>query len=261
MIDSHCHLDLNAFRHDLSDVLQRALREGIERLHIPGTTSQGWERQCDISAQFSNLIRIDNSFGLHPYFLTSDWLSEYRKLEHLFEYDKGKQALALGEIGLDGVIDVPFYYQEKALAMQLNLAKSLNLPVVLHHRKTHHQLMHSLKLSKFSNGGIVHAFSGSIDTAQQYIDRGFLLGIGGTITYERARKTKETIRRISLKHLVLETDSPDMPINGYKGQRNEPSRLPLVVSALSELKQESVASVVETCSANYRACFGLNALV
>jgi TatD DNase family protein len=108
---------------------------------------------------------------------------------------------------------------------------------------------------RFSHGGLIHAFSGSAEVAKTYLDLGFLLGVGGTITYPRAKKTRATIKNIPLEYLMLETDSPDMPLNHFQGQRNTPSQLPLVAEALGELKDVSVDTVKEQTTLNYRHLF------
>ncbi len=251
MIDSHCHLDLPEFSHDLANVMYRALCEGIQRIHIPGTTKAGWERQLDIAKQYSC---IDYSFGLHPYFLNAHWKDDFIALENQFSY--GHKACALGEIGLDKMCSTPWLDQVSAFESQLSLAKELGLPVILHHLKTHDSIMASLKKTRFDCGGIVHAFSGSIQVAKAYIEKGFVLGVGGTITYERAVKTRNTLRQLPLSAMVLETDSPDMPMNGLQGARNEPRNIVRVIDCLSGLLNESVLEIKRATNESYFRALG-----
>ena len=144
MIDSHCHLDLEAFDNDLKTVLQRAIAYGVERFHIPGTTRDGWHKQRSIATQFA---QVDYSFGLHPYFLTNRSLSYLTELQQLLEQDNN--ALALGEIGLDAHCDGDWHEQLVVFEQQLHIAKELSLPVIIHHRKTHHDILQVLKKVNF----------------------------------------------------------------------------------------------------------------
>ncbi len=128
----------------------------------------------------------------------------------------------------------------------------------MHHRKSHHLLFEALKLTPPLCGGVVHAFSGSIDDAKRYIDKGFCLGIGGTITYERAQKTRTTVTHLiehNLEALLLETDAPDMPMQGRQGQPNLPRFLPDVVSTLQALSGIEGDSLIEATSHNYQRLF------
>ncbi|WP_414827974.1 TatD family hydrolase [Alteromonas sp. H39] len=251
MIDSHCHLDFDTFRDDIDSVLARARQAGVRRFLIPGTTPSGWQRQAALSQQHSD---IDVAYGLHPYFLHDDNQSGLHALsEHLSHCDA--MPLAIGEIGLDATVDIPESEQVAVLDKQLGIAKDAGLPVILHHRKTHHLLLERLKAMKYENGGVIHAFSGSQQVAEDYIERGFLLGVGGTITYARAQKTRETFKNVPLGTLLLETDSPDMPMSGRQGKRNEPAFIRQVLSSLSELREEDEQHLIAVTSANYSRLF------
>lgn len=251
MIDSHCHLDFDTFKDDIDSVLARARKAGVRRFLIPGTTPDGWQRQVTLSKRYKD---IDVAYGLHPYFLHKDNQSGLQALsEHLSHCDV--MPLAIGEIGLDATVDIPEKEQLSVLDTQLEMAKDAGLPVILHHRKTHHLLLERLKAMKFENGGVIHAFSGSQQVAEDYIDRGFMLGVGGTITYTRAQKTRETFKSVPLSSLLLETDSPDMPMSGRQGKRNEPAFIRQVLSSLSELRDEDEQRLIDVTSANYSRLF------
>ena len=251
MIDSHCHLDFDTFKDDIESVLTRARKAGVCRFLIPGTTPAGWQRQVTLSQRHKD---VDVAYGLHPYFLHNDNQSGLHALsEHLSQCDV--RPLAIGEIGLDAPVDVPEKEQVAVLDRQLEMAKEAGLPVILHHRKTHHLLLERLKTMKFENGGVIHAFSGSQQVAEDYIDRGFMLGVGGTITYTRAQKTRETFKNVPLSSLLLETDSPDMPMSGRQGKRNEPAFIQQVLSALGDLRDEDEQHLIDVTSANYSRLF------
>jgi TatD DNase family protein len=165
---------------------------------------------------------------------------------------------AIGETGLDGHIPVDMNVQKQVLHAHLDIADSFGLPVILHHRKSHHLLLEALKASSFEGRGVVHAFSGSTDVAKRYIDRGFCLGIGGTITYQRAKKTRDTVAYLLRHHpesILLETDAPDMPMSGRQGQPNMPHYLKDVVAALSGLSDIEPNEINAITSANYARLF------
>lgn len=257
MIDSHCHLDLPKLFTRADSVLDNASKNGIKRILIPGTTPQGWCRQQALVKQNASEVALDIAFGIHPYFLqTCDLehaLSELRTL-----LSKSPQVIAIGEIGLDTAIDCPLDTQQRAFASQLALAEQFELPVIMHHRKSHHLLLGALKQHQFNRGGVIHAFSGSVEVAMQYLERGFYLGVGGTITYPRGSKTRKTLKAIFPEfsdRLLLETDAPDMPMCGRQGMVNEPAYLGEVVSCLSNLLEIDSSEVVNLTTKNYQSLF------
>ena len=252
MIDSHCHLDLPEFEPDWQDVLSSAVSKGVERILIPGTTVSGWQRQQNMAADNAQL---DVAFGLHPYFFPDEPDNAVAALREQLQTTTIKP-VAIGEIGIDGAIDTPIEAQQALFEAQLEVACEQSLPVILHHRRSHHLLLESIKRSRFTQGGVIHAFSGSEQVARQYIDAGFKLGVGGTITYSRAQKTRQTVANIPLQHLLLETDAPDMPMSGRQGARNEPQFIGEVVAALAELHGITPEVVTEQTTANYFALFG-----
>jgi len=252
MIDSHCHLDLPEFEPDWQDVLSSAVKNGVERILIPGTTVSGWQRQQHMAADNAQL---DVAFGLHPYFFPENPENALAALREQLQRATTKP-VAIGEIGIDAAIDTPIKAQQTLLEAQLEVASEQSLPVILHHRRSHHLLLESIKRSHFTQGGVIHAFSGSEQVAGQYIDAGFKLGIGGTITYPRAQKTRQTVANIPLQHLLLETDAPDMPISGRQGARNEPQFIGEVVAALADLHGKAPEVVTKQTTANYFALFG-----
>jgi len=267
MIDSHCHLNLSPLGEMLNDVISGAMQSGVTRILAPGITVQSWKTLQQFSERYRGSFPIDTALGLHPYFLTP---SQKTTAEHevvlgnqIKELEVAASNLhfsvkAIGETGLDGHIDVPMQIQKRALQAQLSIANSVKLPVILHHRKSHHLLFEALKLTPPKCGGVVHAFSGSIDDAKRYIDKGFCLGIGGTITYERAQKTRATVRHLvehNLDALLLETDAPDMPMQGRQGQPNLPRFLPDVVSTLQALSGIDSDSLINATSQNYQRLF------
>lgn len=252
MIDSHCHLDLDVFNLDREEVIQQAESRGLTRCHIPGTEAHRWQALLN----FARRPFIDISLGLHPYFLnrySAEQLDcQLNQLESLIAMHSAN-IFAVGECGLDASIDCDFERQKDIFVAQVALAKAHTKPLIVHARKTHHWIVNCLNEVGFTGKGIIHAFSGSAETARHYTNRGWKLGIGGTITYPRGGKTRETIKQIGIQHIVLETDAPDMPLCGFQGQRNLPSRLPLIASAVADILNMPVSQVVETTRLNYLA--------
>ncbi|MGK0306073.1 MAG: TatD DNase family protein [Gammaproteobacteria bacterium] len=248
LIDSHCHFDFNCFDHDRAEVLNRCTKLSIDTIVIPGTQACLWQKQIDLCHTYSQL-RF--ALGLHPYFLNTFEPKYLVHLSHLLNHYQDK-VVALGEIGLDAHNDVDWKLQLQVFEQQLLIAKEHKLPVILHHRNSHNELIRTLKAKKFTQGGIVHAFSGSLQDAQTYIDLGFKIGVGGGITYSRANKTRTTIAQLPLNSLVLETDAPDMPLMGKQGQRNSPEYLPEILESLLVLRSETKQEILQACSLNVR---------
>ena len=259
MIDTHCHLDLAVFDVDIDAVLHRAKAAGLEEFIIPAIDPEHWQRQFELAQQYP---QIRFTLGFHPFFL-KPLLAKYSVAQLIFELDKTiqktlssdlrTQFVGVGEIGVDRAIDVGLQDQEAMFVEQLKLAQHYKLPVIMHHRKSHDRLLGLLKQAKFTQGGIIHAFSGHALVARQYIELGFKLGIGGTITYPRGSKTRKAILEVGLAHCVLETDSPDMPMCGRQGQRNEPAYITDVVTVLADLFAVEESVVIGHTSRNVKA--------
>ena len=251
MIDSHCHLDFSCFDHDRTEILDRCRKLSIDTIVIPGTQASQWQKQIELCHLYPQL-RF--ALGLHPYFLRRFEFSHLVKLTNLLNQYQNS-VVALGEIGLDAHIDVDWTLQVQVFEQQLTIAKEHSLPVILHHRNSHNQLLQILKATKFSQGGIVHAFSGSLQQAHIYIDLGFKIGVGGAITYPRANKTRKTISQLPISSVVLETDAPDMPLMGKQGERNSPEYLLEVFECLLSLRKETRSELLQACSHNVQLLF------
>tara|TARA_B110000091_G_scaffold149991_1_gene159640 strand:- start:119 stop:886 length:768 start_codon:yes stop_codon:yes gene_type:complete len=246
LIDSHCHIDFCCFDHDRNDVLNSCKKLAVDTIVIPGTEASQWQKQIDLCHLYPQL-RF--ALGLHPYFLKSFESLHLVELSQLLNKYQDK-VIAVGEIGLDTHIDVDWNLQLQVFEQQLLIAEERMLPVILHHRNSHNELIRTLKAKKFTQGGIVHAFSGSVEVAKTYIDLGFKIGVGGGITYSRASKTRNTLAQLPINCLVLETDAPDMPLMGKQGQRNSPEYLPEIFESLLSLRTETKQQLLQACYQN-----------
>ena len=251
MIDSHCHFDFPVFDQDREAILDRCNMAGVTKILIPGVAPRYFVRQVALAEQHQN---INIALGIHPHFLPDDMEEALQQLSASLSRYKDK-VVAVGEIGLDYVFETDAAVQRDYFIRQLWLANEFALPVIVHHRKSHNDLIRLLKQHPVPRGGVIHAFSGSQQEADTYIDMGFKLGIGGTITYPRAKKTRETVASVPLASLLLETDAPDMPLNGRQGTRNSPEFLPEVVQHLADLQNCSVEQVKEVTTSNFAEVF------
>lgn len=251
LIDTHCHCDFSEFDTDREHVLQHCQQLGLLALIVPATQASGWDHLLSICAQYNELYP---ALGLHPMF------SEQHKdsdIDLLSDYITRFQPLAVGEVGLD------FYHssadserQIELLEQQLRLAQAARLPVIMHVRKAHEQVLGLLKKYQLC-GGIIHAFNGSLQQAERYIDMGFKLGFGGTLTYSNASKIHHLAKTLSIDDMVLETDAPDMSPSMHKGERNSPEYLLEILQALAILRDEAPELIAKATTRNACKVFNI----
>ncbi len=253
LIDTHCHLDFPELSVDIATVLERAHKAGVEKFVVPGVSADNWDAVLNLCSEHAGLYP---ALGLHPCFLTGEHTADIALLASMLK--ENVQVVAVGEIGLDLFIPNANLQQQLAvLTPQLTLAKEHQKPVLLHVRKAHDPLLKQLRQLKLERAGLVHAFSGSEQQAKEYLKLGFKLGIGGAVTYERALKLRRLVAELPLESFVLETDSPDMPLQGYQGRVNYPERIANVAAAVAKIRQQPLADVIEVTSIQSSECLGL----
>jgi len=251
IIDTHCHLDIEQFDADREEVLARARKNGVTDLIIPAVTADRWDRLLALCARDSGL---HPALGLHPVYLEQH---DDEDLEKLPDAIAASRPVAVGEIGLDFALrELDRERQISLLERQLEIAEAFALPVILHVRKAHDDIIRLLK-KRTLPGGTVHAFNGSLQQAETYIAMGFKLGFGGMLTFERSNKLRRLANALPASALVLETDAPDLTVASHQGERNSPEYLPEVLTALAEVRGESREEVAASTSANARAVFRL----
>ena len=247
LIDTHSHIDLGVFSNDFHQVLNRARKAGVIAQVLPGVQRDGWDRILKLCATEKDIYP---AIGLHPMYMRYHTPGD---LTELREHALSGKLVAIGEIGLDYFVkDIDKEAQQELFEAQLEIATDAKLPVLLHVRKAHDQVQKTLRCLHFPNGGIVHAFSGSLQQAEHYLKLGFLISICGTVTYDRATKIRAVAAQLPLESLVLETDSPDIPPSAFHGQRNSPEYLPEILSSLVELRGESVETIARQTTVNAR---------
>ncbi|WP_052283193.1 metal-dependent hydrolase [Kluyvera genomosp. 1] len=251
-IDTHCHFDFPPFTGDEAASIERAAAAGIGKIIIPATEADNFPRVLALAEQFAPLYA---ALGLHPIVVERHRDECLAALETKIAM-KPLKLVAVGEIGLDLYRENPqFERQQYLLDAQLQLAKRYDLPVILHSRRTHDKLALHLKRHNLPRTGVVHGFAGSLQQAERFVQLGYKIGVGGTISYPRASKTRAVMARLPLQSLVLETDAPDMPLNGYQGQPNRPERAADVFTHLCALRQESPDEIAHALYENTTALF------
>ncbi|SKC04944.1 TatD DNase family protein [Kosakonia radicincitans] len=253
-IDTHCHFDFPPFMGDEVASIARAADAGIGRIIVPAIAARYFDRICSLAREHSALYA---ALGLHPIVIEEHTAQSLEQLEQALAA-RPEKVLAIGEIGLDLYRDNPqFERQQQVLDAQLKLAKRFDLPVILHSRRTHDKLAMHLKKQALPRTGVVHGFSGSLQQAQRFIELGYYIGVGGTITYPRASKTRDVMAQLPLSALLLETDAPDMPLNGFQGQPNRPEQAARVFATLCELRPEAPDVIAQTLLENTQQLFAL----
>lgn len=264
-IDTHCHLDAAEFDADRSAVRERAHHTGVTQCVIPAVAAANFETVRALAHAQGDPYAL----GIHPLY------TPQATPEHLTQLDAALQAhrddphlVAVGEIGLDRWVPClntaeAWAQQQRFYQAQLKLAQRHQLPVILHVRRSADALLQGLRQTRVM-GGIAHAFSGSLQQAQMFIDLGFKLGFGGALTYERALQLRRLAKELPLSALVLETDAPDMPPHwlyttaearaaGAAQGRNTPAELPRIAQVLAELRGIPLSELAAVTSANARA--------
>ena len=251
LVDSHSHIDVAEFDADRAAVLVRARDAGVAREIVPAIALAGFDKLRMLCRDESGLYP---AYGLHPMFLT-----EHRPehLDELRDWIERERPVAVGECGLDFFVEgldadaQRFYFRR-----QLELARDFDLPVILHARRALDEVIATLR-SVGNSSGVVHSFSGSEEQARQLWKLGFCVGLGGPITYERARRLRGIATTMPLEFLLLETDSPDQPLHGHQGVRNEPALLREVCECIAALRGASSEEIAAATTRNAERLFGL----
>jgi TatD DNase family protein len=252
LIDTHCHIDVEDFDPDRNEVLERCRQQGIARIVVPAVLASSWQSLLDLCRRESGLLP---ALGLHPVYLTQHSDTD---IESLAAWVEREQPVAVGEIGLDYFVEaLDRERQQHLFEAQLQVAHDADLPIILHVRKAHDQVLSTLKRYKV-RGGIAHAFNGSLQQAKQYIDLGFKLGFGGMLTYERSNKLRRLAKELPLDVIVLETDAPDMTVAAHHGERNSPEYLLDCLHSLAEVRGEDPLQVAAATTRNAEQVLGLS---
>jgi len=251
LIDTHCHIYLDAFDEDRAAMLERARQQGVSQFYLPAIDSDTHEAMIQLGDAYPD--QCIPMMGLHPCSVQANYQEE---LAIVTDWLEKRSFVAIGEIGLDFYWDKTFAQEQHlAFEQQMQWALEKNLPIVIHTRNAMQETINAVQpFAKKGLRGIFHCFSGSYESAQQIINMGFYLGIGGVLTYKNAG-LPAALAQIGLEWMVLETDAPYLTPVPFRGKRNEPAYLEHVVAKLAETKGVSVAEVAAITTANAQKIF------
>ena len=280
MIDTHCHIDEEAFEPDREEVIARQQQSGVQAMIIPGVNVASINSVMELCHAHPGYCYP--ALGLHPEDVKADWREQLATVEAAIRAHR-EELVAIGEIGLDYYWDKTFKEEQKeVLRRQLLLARELNLPVILHNREATEDILSIVNTiandqspmtndqSPITNNqlrGVFHCYSGSKETAEIILKMGFYLGIGGVLTFKNS-KLSETLKELNqssitnhqlpiTNRLLLETDAPYMAPTPHRGERNESRFMALVAERLAQVLNVSVDEIIEATSANARQLFGI----
>lgn len=249
LIDTHAHLDFDDYQENFDNLLDELHAAGIKKVIIPGVTIKDTDKIIKLINKYDNLY---GAVALHPSEVKEWDENSYSKLE---KYAQNKKIVAIGETGLD------FYWdksniekQKKVFIEHIKLAKELDLPIIIHDRDAHGDILEILKQENVSRG-VMHCFSGSAEFALECVKLGFYIALGGPVTFKNAKKPKEVAQAIPLERLLLETDSPFLTPHPFRGKKNDPSKLILVAEEIAKIKGISLEEVAKITTSNAEALF------
>jgi len=263
MIDTHCHIDEEAFAPDLEEVIARQREAGVQAMIVPGVNVASIETVLDVCHAHPGYCYP--ALGLHPEDVKADWQEQLGIVENAIRAHR-HELVAIGEIGLDYYWDKTYKEaQQEVLRRQLMLARELDLPVILHNREATEDILTIVK--EVGGRGVFHCFSGSKETAQLILNLGFYLGIGGVLTFKNS-KLADTLAELAemrsssnlsplTSHLLLETDAPYMAPVPHRGERNESRFMDHVAERLAQALNSTKEQIIEATNANARQLFGI----
>lgn len=253
MIDTHAHIYASEFDNDRDQVVERALAQGVEKILLPNIDLDSIEPMLQTEAAYPEICR--SMMGLHPCYVDGN---VKQTLEIIHSWFAKHNFIAVGEIGIDLYWDKTYKAeQEMAFTTQLNWAKEMKLPVVIHTRDSIQETLALLeKEQDGSLSGVFHCFGGSIEEAKAINDLGFHLGLGGVTTFKNGGMDK-VIPHLDMDFVILETDCPYLAPVPHRGKRNEPSYIPLVAERIASLRELSIDDVQAMTNRNANRLFAL----
>lgn len=253
-IDTHSHIYLEDFDNDRSEVLERAIKNSVNTIILPAIDSKSYDAMWQCYNLNTKLQRM--MIGVHPESVNENYSEELIFVENELKHNR-KSYVGIGEIGIDLYWDDSFLVEQKiVLQQQLQWSIDYNLPVCIHQRNSLKEIMEILDDFSENLRGVFHCFTGSIDEAIQIVERGFYLGIGGVITFKNS-KLPETIKKIGLENLVLETDAPYLTPVPYRGKRNESSYIPIIANKIADILNVNVDIASAKTTENAKKLFSL----
>lgn len=253
LIDTHVHLNAEQYEEDVVEVIESARRAGVNRMVVVGFDTPTIERAIELAETYSFIYAV---IGWHPVDAIDCTQKELDWIESLASHPK---VVGIGEMGLDYYWDKsPREVQQQLFRKQIQLAKRVNLPIVIHNREATADVVRILKEEEAATvGGIMHCFTGSVEVARECIAMNFLISLGGPVTFKNAKQPKKVAEEIELEHLLVETDAPYLTPHPYRGKRNEPKHVVLVAEEIATLKGISYEEVAKQTTRNAEKIFAL----
>lgn len=253
-IDTHVHLNADQYDEDLQEVIDRALNSKVEKMVVIGFDRKTIKRAIELAESYDFIYAV---VGWHPVDAIDCTDEDLEWIEQLAAHEK---VVGIGETGLDYHWDKsPRDIQQQVFRKQIQLAKRVKLPIIIHNREATEDVLTILREEDAQEvGGVMHCFGGSIETAQESIKMNFMISLGGPVTFKNAKKPKEVAAEIPLEHLMIETDAPYLAPHPYRGKRNEPSYVPLVAEEIARLKELPVETVAEATTKNAERFYKLS---
>ncbi len=249
MIDTHSHIDM---LQTPEAEINAALEAGVEKIIIPGVEPDTFDKITEFIDKYDNVY---GCIGVHPSEAQKFTDDTAKKIALLAHHPK---MVGIGEIGLDYYWDKTFVdVQKKVFKTQIEIAMSMNLPVVVHDREAHLDTFNILKEANY-NKVLMHCFSGSVEFAKECVELGWCLGIGGVVTFKNARKMKDVVKEIPIENLVLETDAPYLTPHPFRGEENAPKYLTLIAKEIANLKDLTLDFVQKQTTKNAETIFNFN---
>ena len=253
-IDTHVHLNADQYDEDLQQVIDRALNSKVEKMVVIGFDRKTIKRAIELAEQYDFIYAV---VGWHPVDAI-DCTDE--DLEWIEQLGAHKKVVGIGETGLDYHWDKsPRDIQQQVFRQQIQLAKRVKLPIIIHNREATEDVLTILREEDAQQvGGVMHCFGGSVETAYESIKMNFMISLGGPVTFKNAKKPKEVAAEIPLEHLMIETDAPYLAPHPYRGKRNEPAYVTLVAEEIARLKELPVETVAEATTKNAERFYKLS---
>ncbi len=254
LVDVHCHLESDVFSGRLDSIIAGAKEAGIVKLITSSIVPEEWELSESIARRYA---LVEFALGVHPWYGREGDEDRIGELAHSRE----RGAVGIGEIGLDKkTLAVPMELQKRLFERQLSIAREIDLPVIVHCRGAFDELHFYLKKTGLpARGGVIHSFSGSVEIAVEFMKYGFSFSFGGALTYRNSRKKEAVLKAVYPDHLMLETDSPDIPPVEAKNAPNVPANILYNLRAASEILGESEECIAAATTANAARMFGFSA--
>lgn len=255
LIDTHVHLNADQYEDDVEEVIQRALDKNVKKMIVVGFDTKTIERAMELVEQYPFLYAV---IGWHPVDAIDCTKEDLQWIESLAAHPK---VVGIGETGLDYHWDKsPKEVQQRLFREQIQLAKRVELPIIIHNRDATADVVKILEEEEAHvTGGIMHCFSGSVETAKQCIDMNFLISLGGPVTFKNAKMPKKVATEIDLDYLLVETDAPYLTPHPFRGKRNEPHYVTLVAEQIAELKNIPYDEVAKRTTENALKLFKIDA--